>query len=412
MNVQEFIKTFQKNKQDTNVNQIVTVQTIIDQVKNQGDEALYGLTKRFDKVDLDTLKVSPEQMKASWESLDKELQDALIIAKERIEAYERKIMYQDQIGEELSYVYRPLEGVGVYVPGGTALYPSSVLMTVLPAVVAGVEMIVVTTPVYEPTNVTFAALYLCGVTDHVYTVGGAQAIAALAYGTETIPKVDKICGPGNIYVATAKRLVFGDVGIDSIAGPSEILLYVDETIPVDAVVYDIFAQAEHDSNARTFLLCESQVLSDRIKTRMQDLIDEQERSNIIKESIATNHYSIVDQKEQLIDVINYIGAEHVSIQHSDQDAIVEAVNYAGAVFKGFYSMEAIGDYVAGPSHVLPTNQNARFSHGLNVNDYRTSHAIIAIKEETFNEIAPAAEKMAQSENLYCHKRSISIRRDV
>lgn len=412
MNVKEFMTNFQKEKNASNVEQILATQKVIDQVRAEGDAALYQLTEQFDKQRLETFKVEPEQMKASWELLDKDLQEALMVAKERIEAYERKIMYQDVLAEELSYVYKPLEAVGIYVPGGTALYPSSVLMTVLPAVVADVKKIVVTTPVFEPTNVTFAALYLCGVTEHVYTVGGAQAIAALAYGTETIPKVDKICGPGNIFVATAKRLVFGDVGIDSIAGPSEILLYVDESIPVDAIVYDLFAQAEHDKNARTFLLCESQAFSDKIKARMDELMGEQKRSDIIQASIANNHYAIVDSRERLIEVINYIAAEHVSIQHQDQDAIVAEINYAGAVFKGFYSMEAIGDYVAGPSHVLPTNQNARFSHGLNVNDYRTSHAIIAINKATFNEIAPAAEKIAASESLDCHKQSITIRRDA
>ncbi|MFL2136503.1 histidinol dehydrogenase [Ruoffia sp. FAM 24228] len=411
MDANKFIKQNKIKTKSSNVDQMIAVQAIIDKVKVDGDQALYSLTKEFDQQDLDDLRVDPALLKASWDALEPDLQQALKLTKQRIEDYETKILYKDHQDDELSYVYRPLERVGIYVPGGTALYPSSVLMTIVPALVAGVKDIIVTTPVFQPNNITFAALYLCGVTDYVFTVGGAQAIAALAYGTESIPKVDKICGPGNAYVAMAKRQVFGDVGIDSIAGPSEILLYVDESTPVDAVVYDLFSQAEHDANARTFLLSESQEYVDRIEERMEELVESQVREDIIKATLANNHFAIVDSRDKLLEVIDYIGAEHVSIQHKDQDSIVDAINYAGAVFKGFYSMEAIGDYVAGPSHVLPTNRNARFSHGLNANDFRTSHAIISINEATYNQIAPAAEKIAQSEGLFAHQRSVSIRRE-
>lgn len=416
MKAQAFISQFkQKTSQDkqTTFKQMLAVQEILDNVQAQGDQALIDYTQRFDQQYLNQsqLKVSAEQLKASWDALDEELQAALILTKERIEAYEERILYQDNLDEELSYVYRPIEKVGVYVPGGTALYPSSVLMTIVPALVAGVKQIVVTTPVFQETSITFAALYLCGVKEHVYRVGGAQAIAALTYGTETIAKVDLICGPGNAYVATAKRLVFGDVGIDSIAGPSEILLYVDDSAPVDAIVYDIFAQAEHDANARTFLFCESEDFVKKISQRLQALLPQQDRAAIIAASLKDNHYQVVDKREQLLEALNFIGAEHVSIQHKDQDAIVEQIAYAGAVFKGYYSMEAIGDYIAGPSHVLPTNRTARFSHGLNANDFRTSHAIINLKEATFRQIAPAAERIAAAEGLTCHERSISIRKD-
>lgn len=416
MKAQAFIAQFQQQtaraKRST-IKQMLDVQNILDDVIEKGDQALIDYTQRFDHQNLSQsqLKVTPQQLKDSWDALDDDLQAALKLTKERIEAYEKRVLYQDNIGEELSYVYRPIERVGVYVPGGTALYPSSVLMTIVPALVAGVEEIVVTTPVFQDTSITFAALYLCGVTEHVYRVGGAQAIAALAYGTESILKVDLICGPGNAYVAMAKRLVFGDVGIDSIAGPSEILLYVDETAPVDAVVYDIFAQAEHDANARTFLFSESASYVEVIEQRLRELLPHQKRAAIIEASLQNNHYQVVDKREQLLEALNYIGAEHVSIQHRDEDAIAEAVAYAGAVFKGYYSMEAIGDYIAGPSHVLPTNRNARFNHGLNANDFRTSHAIINLHEQTFRHIAPAAERLAAAEGLDCHQRSISIRRE-
>lgn len=411
LNAEAFIAQFKQQASAPNIDQMLAVQAIIDDVKAKGDQALASYTKQFDGQTFDKVKVTPEQLKASWDALDKDLQHALKLTKARIEQYEQRILYQDNLDEELSYVYRPLARVGLYVPGGTALYPSSVLMTLVPALVAGVKEIVVTTPVFTDTSITFAALYLCGVTDHVYRIGGAQAIAALAYGTETIPAVDKICGPGNAFVAMAKRLVFGDVGIDSIAGPSEILLYVDETAPLDAIVYDVFAQAEHDANARTFVLSESAELLERLSIRIQERLPEQMRSEIIAASVENNHYQVLDTREKLLEAVNFIAAEHVSVQHADQDDIVSDINYAGAVFKGVYSMEAIGDYIAGPSHVLPTNRNARYSHGLNSNDFRTSHAIINLSPKTFKEVAVPAERIAAAEGLYCHERSIAIRRE-
>ncbi|RPA61033.1 histidinol dehydrogenase [Aerococcus agrisoli] len=392
---------------------MLAVQNIINDVRSQGDAAVVDYTNRFDGqnyTNAEAFRVSPDRLKASWDELSPELQASLKTTKARIEAYERSILYQDMIGEEISYVYHPLEVAGFYIPGGKALYPSTVLMTVVPALVAGVTNFVVTTPVFADTSITFAALYLCGVTDNVFAIGGAQAIAAMAYGTETIPQVDKICGPGNAFVAMAKRLVNGDVAIDAIAGPSEILLYVDDSIPVDAIVYDIFAQAEHDQAARTFLLCESQSFADKIAARIEALLPTQKRRDIIQASITNNHYSIVDTREHLIAILNEIAAEHVSIQHRDQDEIVAQVQYAGAVFKGYYAMEAIGDYVAGPSHVLPTGGTARFSHGLTSNDFRTANAVINIQHATYDQIAPAGELLAEAEGLYAHQASIAIRK--
>ena len=409
MNAQEFLTLFQKKEVAQSFDYYDDVVAILKEVRENKDEALKTYSQQFDQQTLTSLKVPVEKLKASYDALEPQVKASLETIKARIEAYETAIKYQDKSLGEFRYVYRPLEKVGVYVPGGTALYPSSVLMTVVPALVAGVCEIHVVTPTFSDNNITFATLYLCGV-ENVYTVGGAQAIAALAYGTETIPKVDKIVGPGNAYVALAKRLVFGQVGIDMIAGPSEILLYIDETADLDAVVTDVFAQAEHDANARTFVLTESEHLLQQLEEKIQDQLAKQVRADIISLSLKNNHYGIVDKRDNLIAVLNQIAAEHVSIQHQDSAAIIAAINYAGAVFEGHYSPEAIGDYAAGPSHVLPTNRTARFSHGLNVNDFLTSHAVISLTETTYQTIVGAAETIAAKEGLDAHYQSLAIRK--
>lgn len=411
MDSRTFRQSFQPATSGNDAALLQDVMSIIGKVRQEKDQALFAYTEEFDQQKLGTLRVTHQQLKDSFEQLDDQVKDALMLARDRIIAYETQIKNQDQTFDEFQYVYRALEKVGIYVPGGTALYPSSVLMTVVPAQVAGVKEIHVTTPTFMANNITFATLYLLGV-KNVYTVGGAQAIAALAYGTETIPKVDKIVGPGNAYVAMAKRLVFGDVGIDAIAGPSEILLYVDNSVNIDAIVYDLFAQAEHDANARTFLLSEDAATIEAIEQRMKQLIKEQPRQAIIRQSLDQNHYQIVDSRENLLSVINEIACEHVSIQHQDEAAIVTEINYAGAVFKGKYSPEAIGDYIAGPSHVLPTAGTARFSHGLNVNDFMTSHAVIGLRKESFNNIVDPAATIAETEQLFAHRDSLMIRKEV
>ena len=409
MNAQEFLTLFQKKEVAQSFDYYDDVVAILKEVRENKDEALKTYSQQFDQQTLTSLKVPVEKLKASYDALEPQVKASLEAIKARIEAYETAIKYQDKSLGEFRYVYRPLEKVGVYVPGGTALYPSSVLMTVVPALVAGVSEIHVVTPTFSDNNITFATLYLCGV-ENVYTVGGAQAIAALAYGTETIPKVDKIVGPGNAYVALAKRLVFGQVGIDMIAGPSEILLYIDETADLDAVVTDVFAQAEHDANARTFVLTESERLLQQLEEKIQDQLAKQVRADIISLSLKNNHYGIVDKRDNLIAVLNQIAPEHVSIQHQDSAAIIAAINYAGAVFEGHYSPEAIGDYAAGPSHVLTTNRTARFSHGLNVNDFLTSHAVISLTETTYQTIVGAAETIAAKEGLDAHYQSLAIRK--
>ncbi|CAD2071608.1 histidinol dehydrogenase [Jeotgalicoccus coquinae] len=407
MNAETFKQNFTA-EDSTDKESLENVLTIIEDVKRNKDEALRKYTAQFDGRKIEEFKVPVEKLKSSFDNLSKQEQNSLILIKERIADYQQSIKYKDFEDGEFSYVYHPLERIGIYIPGGTALYPSSVLMTAVPAAAAGVENIVAVTPTFTEGNITFAALYLAGVTE-VYTVGGAQAIAALAYGTESIKKVDKIVGPGNKYVALAKKQVFGDVGIDMIAGPSEILLYVDESADYTAIAYDIFAQAEHDVNARTFLLSDNQDVVDGIQSEVDRLIDTQVRADVIRESLKNNHYQITDTQEALIEVINFIAPEHVSIQHTDQQAISRKIRYAGAVFIGKYSPEAIGDYAAGPSHVLPTNQTGRFSHGLNVNDFLTSHAVINLKEGTYNNIAHAAKTIAKKEGLDAHYESLNIR---
>lgn len=407
MNTKTFKQIFTADD-STDLESTDNVLSIIEDVKQNKDAALKKYTAQFDGQQVEDFKVSAEKLKNSFDSLNEEEQNALLLIKERIADYQQSIKYKDYEDGEFSYVYHPLERIGIYIPGGTALYPSSVLMTAVPAAAAGVRNIVAVTPTFSNDNITFAALYIAGVTE-VYTVGGAQAIAALAYGTESIEKVGKIVGPGNKYVALAKKQVFGDVGIDMIAGPSEILLYVDESADYTAAAYDIFAQAEHDVNARTFLIAESQEVIDGIQLEVNRLIDSQVRTDVIRESLKNNHYQIVDNRKELIDVINFIAPEHVSIQHRDEQEISRGIRYAGAVFIGKYSPEAIGDYAAGPSHVLPTNQTGRFSHGLNVNDFLTSHAIINLKEVTYNQIADAAKTIAKKEGLDAHYESLNIR---
>lgn len=408
MNVEEFKSIFDANRGSAGFDDYKGVMEIIEHVRTDGDRALHDYTAQFDNQTLDTFRVDKAALRESYDAISGEEREALETIKQRIGQYQESIKYTDMDHGEFQYVYHPIEKVGVYVPGGTALYPSSVLMTVVPALAAGVKEIHVVTPTFEENNITFAALHICGV-ENVYTVGGAQAIAALAYGTETIPKVDKIVGPGNYYVALAKRLLFGEVGIDMIAGPSEILIYVDQDVHIDAIVYDLFAQAEHDANARTFLLSEDEAVIQTIEDRLEQMMDGQPRSSIIRDSLKNNHYAVVDSQEALIGMINHIAPEHVSIQHKDASRIIRNIKYAGAVFNGYYSPEAIGDYAAGPSHVLPTDKTGRFSHGLNVNDFMTSHAVISLEKNTYDEIAEPAKTIARREQLDAHYQSLHIR---
>ncbi|OEK68806.1 histidinol dehydrogenase [Staphylococcus equorum] len=388
------------------------VKDICDNVKLQGDQALKAYNQQLDHVETSELEIPYETLEAAYSRIDDTLRDALQQSHSRIKAYQTSIKSTEQQGSNECYeMYHPLERVGVYVPGGKASYPSTVLMTVTLAKVAGVKNIFVVTPPQTQglPDIVLAACYIAGV-DRVFQVGGAQSIAALAYGTETIPKVDKIVGPGNQYVAYAKKYLFGQVGIDQIAGPSEIALIIDETADLDAITYDVFAQAEHDELARTFVISENKDLLQQLEQRIQQTLSQIERQPIVQASLTNNHFLIsVDNFNEACDLMNQIAPEHASIQTASPRDYLNHVRYVGALFLGHYSPEVIGDYVAGPSHVLPTNQTARFTNGLSVNDFLTRHSVIDLSESTFETIEGSARKLAHIEQLYNHEQSIEIR---
>ncbi|MDG0819296.1 histidinol dehydrogenase [Staphylococcus equorum] len=388
------------------------VKDICDNVKLQGDQALKAYNQQLDHVETSELEIPYEALETAYNRIDDTLRDALQQSHSRIKAYQTSIKSTAQQGSNECYeMYHPLERVGVYVPGGKASYPSTVLMTVTLAKVAGVKNIFVVTPPQAQglADIVLAACYIAGV-DRVFQVGGAQSIAALAYGTETIPKVDKIVGPGNQYVAYAKKYLFGQVGIDQIAGPSEIALIIDETADLDAVTYDVFAQAEHDELARTFVISENKALLQQLEQRIQQTLSQIERQPIVEASLTNNHFLIsVDNFNEACDLMNHIAPEHASIQTASPRDYLNHVRYVGALFLGHYSPEVIGDYVAGPSHVLPTNQTARFTNGLSVNDFLTRHSVIDLSESTFEKIEGSARKLAHTEQLFNHEQSIEIR---
>ncbi|WP_414042419.1 histidinol dehydrogenase [Macrococcus animalis] len=409
----KFIKQY-TDTDSLDTSKMADVLKILQNVKMNKDAAIKQYNEQFDGVSTPILEVPQADIKAAYDQVDASLLKDLMQAYENILTYQRKIKYRTAHNKDEMYqVYHPLNAVGIYVPGGKASYPSSVLMTATLAQVAGVkEIIVVTPPQIGGINpIVLACCYITGVT-RIFQVGGAQAIAALTYGTESIPKVDKIVGPGNQYVALAKKLVFGEVGIDSIAGPSEIAIAVDEYQNPTHIAYDCMAQAEHDELARTFVVSTSESILLKIEDEIARLINEQPRKEIIKESIKNHHYSILTNSiEENFEVLNLISSEHVSIQTADAQKYIEGVNRAGALFIGPYAPEAMGDYVLGPSHVLPTNGNARFINGLTVNDFLTSNSVMDISKATFKKNMDAAINIAQAESLFAHAASIQIRKD-
>ncbi|WP_080145383.1 histidinol dehydrogenase [Marinilactibacillus piezotolerans] len=409
-NAQEFTQIFtEENEMDWTV--METVQSMIKTVQQNGDRALLDYSKQFDRVELDELTISKEKLKEAYESLPSDLREALEAAKENIEQYQQSIKWKQSESSELYQKIHPLNRVGIYVPGGTAPLVSTVLMTTVLANVAGVKETTIVTPP-QPEGVQQAILAACYIVeaDHVYQVGGAQAIAALAYGTETIQKVDKIVGPGNQYVAMAKKLVYGDVGIDSIAGPSEIVVVVDETTNAEWAAYDLMAQAEHDVLARTFLISESKEKIEEILSEVEKKRSTQPRAEIISKSLLDHHYAVhTASKAETVQVVNLIAGEHVSIQTKDAETYVDLVTTAGALFVGDLSPEAIGDYVAGPSHVLPTGGNARFSNGLSVNDFLRTNSVIHLSPASFERMAPSGIRLAKEEALQAHHDSLYYR---
>ncbi len=396
-----------------------TVSEILRAVKSRGDSALLEYSQRFDGLtaaSVAALEMPAERLQQAYQEIPAAERDALEQAAARIRAYagHQKLEsweYTEADGTLLGQQIRPLDRVGLYVPGGKAAYPSSVLMNAIPAVVAGVgELImVVPTPQGVVNEMVLAAAHIAGV-DRVFTLGGAQAVAALAYGTETIPAVDKIVGPGNIYVATAKRLVFGTVGIDMIAGPSEILVICDGNTDPDWIAMDLFSQAEHDEDAQAILLSPQIEFLDRVEASMTRLLEEMPRKQIIEQSINTRGALIrVRDLDDAIDVANYIAPEHLDLSVENAQQVAKSIRHAGAIFLGRYTAEALGDYCAGPNHVLPTSRSARFSSPLGVYDFQKRSSLIGCSAQGAAELGKVASTLARGEGLVAHARSAENR---
>lgn len=396
-----------------------TVQAIVDDVKARGDEALFEYTEKFDKVKVtkDTIRVTKEEIDEALKQVDPKLMEVMVKSMKNIRAFHEK---QKQLswfdttpdGTILGQRVTPLDSVGLYVPGGKAAYPSSVLMNIIPAEVAGVNRIVMVTPPGKDGKVnpvTLAAAHIAGATE-VYKVGGAQAIAALAFGTESIPKVNKIAGPGNIYVALAKKAVYGHVSIDSIAGPSEIMVLADESANAKFVAADLLSQAEHDELACAILVTTSMELAEEVSKLTEEFIAGLSRKEILQKSIDNYGYILVaDSMDDAVDVVNEIAPEHLEIQTINPFETMTQVRNAGAIFMGEYSSEPLGDYFAGPNHVLPTNGTAKFFSPLGVDAYVKKSSIIYYSKKALKPVSGDIIQFAESEYLTAHANSIRVR---
>ena len=398
-----------------------TVNEIITNIRNNGDSALFDYTKKFDKCDItaDNILVTRAEIDEAYKKLAPEFVEVMKKSAENIRVFHEKQKRNSWIdtkedGSILGQRILPIEISGVYVPGGKAAYPSSVLMNVVPAKVAGVERIVMCTPPGQDGSVnpgTLVAADIAGVTE-VYKVGGAQAIAAMAFGTESVPKVDKITGPGNIFVALAKKACFGHVSIDSIAGPSEILVLADETANPRYVAADLLSQAEHDEMASAILVTTSADLAEKVSSEIDEFLKTLSRSDIIKKSLDNYGYIFVaDNMEDAIDAANAVASEHLEIITKNPFEVMTKIKNAGAIFLGEYSSEPLGDYYAGPNHILPTNRTARFFSPLNVDDFMKKTSIIAYSREGLEKVHKDIELFAKEEGLTAHANSISVRFD-
>jgi len=395
-----------------------TVMQILREVKSHGDSTLLEYTNRFDQREASAsdLEIQSDRLKSSLAEIPQATREALEYAAIRIRSYhERQKLeswsYEDNDGNLLGQQVTALNKVGVYVPGGKAAYPSSVLMNIIPARVAGVDevLMVVPAPQSKVEPIVLAAASIAGV-DRVFTIGGAQAIAALAYGTETIPAVDKIVGPGNRYVAEAKRLVFGNVGIDMVAGPSEVLIIGDGNTEPEWVAMDLFAQAEHDEEARAILVSTDDRFLDEVLVSMNKLLPELKRQEIVQASLEGNGLFVKAQDiDDALDIVNFIAPEHLELFVADPQALLNRVQHAGAIFMGKYSAEAMGDYCAGPNHVLPTAQTVRFSSPLGVYDFQKRSSLIMCSEKSVSGIAHASSVLARVEGLTAHAQSAELR---
>ena len=396
-----------------------SVKEILDKVKEEKDAAVFAYTAKFDGAELtaDTIEVTDAEIEEAYAQVDDTLLTVIRKAKDNIESYHAKQRQNSWFdskpdGTILGQKITPLHRVGVYVPGGKAVYPSSVLMNVMPAKVAGVDEIIMVTPPGKNGKVspnTLVAAKEAGV-DKIYKVGGAQAIAALAYGTESIPKVDKIVGPGNIYVALAKKAVYGHVSIDSIAGPSEILVVADETANPRYVAADLLSQAEHDELASAILVTTSEKLAHEVSDQVDAFLKELSRAEIISKSLDNYGYILLaDTMEDVIDVANEIASEHLEIQTKNPFEVMTKIRNAGAIFIGEYASEPLGDYFAGPNHILPTNGTAKFFSPLSVDDFIKKSSIISYSREALQKVHKDIESFAKAEQLTAHANSIHVR---
>ena len=416
----EFEELLQRGKMDmAHVSSIVG--NIIDEIKNEKNSALKKHIQKFDKwtpeSDFD-LKVPTQYMKEAYDNLDDALKSALHLAHDRIRIYHEKQKPKSWFDDEpngtiLGQRVTPVDSAGLYIPGGKAAYPSSLLMNIIPAQVAGVENIVVCTPTpqNEINDLLLAACHLCGV-ENLFKVGGASAIAAMAYGTETIPKVDVITGPGNIFVATAKKMVYGEVNIDMIAGPSEIGILADDSANANHLAIDLLSQAEHDEMASSILITPSQELADAVKVEIQNWLLELPRQEIARKSIEERGAIIVSKTmEEAIYLMNQIAPEHLEVATNSPFELLPLIKHAGAIFLGHNSPEAIGDYVAGPNHTLPTGGTAKFYSPLGVENFMKKTSIISFSKKAINEIGEVCALIANTEGLTAHEQSVRVRLD-
>ena len=406
-------------EQSTDSEVVTTVTGILADVRKRGDAALLEYTAKFDRVEVDSaaaLELGSGDLQAALAAIDPEQRKALELAADRIRAYaEHQKMeswsYTEADGTVLGQKVTPMDRVGLYVPGGKAAYPSSVLMNAVPAKVAGVPelVMVVPTPGGERNDLVLAAAAISGV-DRVFTIGGAQAVGALAYGTATVPRVDKITGPGNAYVATAKRLVYGVVGIDMIAGPSEILVVCDGKTDPDWIAMDLFSQAEHDEDAQSILVSPDAGFIERVGASIDKLLADMPRADIIRTSLS-NRAVLIDAEsmDDAIDVANLVAPEHLELSMDDAEQWAEKIRHAGAIFMGRYTAEALGDYCAGPNHVLPTSGTARFSSPLGVYDFQKRSSLIGCSAQGASELGKCASVLAHGEGLVAHARSAEYR---
>ncbi|MDQ1263172.1 MAG: histidinol dehydrogenase [Campylobacterota bacterium] len=395
------------------------VGNIISEIRNNKNQALKEHIAKFDKWtprEDGELKISTEAMKKAYETIDEDLKKALHLSYDRIKSYHEKLLPKSWFDTEangtiLGQKVTAVDSAGLYIPGGKAAYPSSLLMNVIPAQVAGVQKIVVCTPTpqNEPNELLLAACHLCGV-DEVYKVGGASAIAAMAYGTETIPKVDVITGPGNIFVATAKKMVFGDVNIDMIAGPSEIGILADDSANPSHLAIDMLSQAEHDEMASSILITPSQALAEAVRSELENWLLRLPREEIARKSIEQRGAIIVaGNMEEAIDLMNQIAPEHLEVATASPFELLPFIKHAGAIFLGHYTPEAIGDYMAGPNHTLPTGGTAKFYSPLGVENFMKKTSIISFSQKAINEIGRECALIANTEGLNAHEQSVLVR---